>query len=145
MGLIVSGLAELHEVGLGEELISKAKELLSKILLPKTITNKVVDMYVRKALRVGVWRFLKQESKALLHLTRKKVTVVKSLTLKSILLKLFLEIELHTFKGKALFYGIILAMRKPMHKLNELLKNIPQLLTIGISYLNNPPIYRIYG
>ncbi|RLG79468.1 MAG: hypothetical protein DRO13_06010 [Thermoprotei archaeon] len=71
--------------------------------------------------------------------------MIKSPTLKSILYKIFLEIELYTLRGKALFYGIILAMKNTIYKLQEVLKDYSKLLTLGIFYLNNPPMYRIYG
>ena len=145
MTLITSGLAELHGARLEEGVISRAKELLAKIVIPKEITSKVIDRYIRKALRSNAWKFLSKESKALLHLARKLVRVVKSPTLKLVLTKIFLEIELHTVKGKALFYGIILSMKKLVSKLQELVENVQALLAIGISYLNNPPTYRIYG
>ena len=44
-----------------------------------------------------------------------------------------------------MFYGIILAMKSTVYKLHELLKDVARLLTIGIFYLNSPPMYRVYG
>lgn len=144
MTTLMAGLAELAGEGPGQHVVLKAKELLTKILLPKKVTGNVVDRYVRKALRIGAWRDLKQENRAILIVAR-KWGVIKSAILKSILYRIFLEIELHTIRGKALFYGIILTMKSTIYKLHEALRDVQKLLTIGILYLNNPPIYRIYG
>jgi len=144
MSTLMAGLAELAGEGPGQHVVLKAKELLTKILLPKKVTGNIVDRYVKKALRIGAWRDLKQENRAILIVAR-KWGVIKSATLKSILYRIFLEIELHTIRGKALFYGIILTMKSTIYKLHEALRDAQKLLTIGILYLNNPPIYRIYG
>ncbi len=137
-------MAELAEKGLEQPVASRARELLAKMILPKRVTGEVIGKYVRKAIRVGAWKYLKQESRALLILTR-RWRLIKSPTLKSILYRLFLEIELYTLRGKALFYGIILAMKNTIYKLQEVLKDYSKLLTLGIFYLNNPITYRIYG
>jgi len=127
-----------------ESIEAKAEELLAKLLLPKEVSGKTIDEYIRKALRTNSWRTLKPENRALL-LALRKWRSIKSSTLKSILYRIFLNIELHTLKGKALFYGIILAMKNHVYRLSEVLIDTAKLLTIGISYINNPPIYRIYG
>jgi len=127
-----------------ESIAGKARRLLSELLLPREISGKIVDRYIRKALRTNSWRTLKPENRALL-LALRRWRSIKSPTLKSILYRIFLEIELHTLRGRALFYGIILVMRSYIHRLEEILKDVAKLLAIGISYLNNPPIYRIYG
>jgi len=114
--------------------------LLAKLLLPGEVSGKIVDKYIRKALRTNSWRTLKPENRALL-LALRKWRSIKSPTLKSILYRVFLEIELHTLRGKALLYGIIPAMKNYMHRLEEILRDTAKLLVIGISYLSNPPIY----
>ena len=144
MTILEAGLAELAGEGLGQQITKEAKELLAQIILPQEITRQTIEKYIRKAIQIHAWHHLKRLDKAILTLTR-KLPKIKSPTLKTILQKIFLQIELHTTRGKALFYGIIISMRNTMHKLHELLKNIPRLLTIGLFYLNNPPIYRIYG
>ena len=142
--VLEAGLADLMEEGLGQQITCRAKELLAQIILPKKITSQVIEKYIRKAFRVHAWPQLKRMEKALLILTR-RLSMIRSPILKSILHKIFLEIELHTIRGKALFYGIIISMKNTMHKLHELLKNTSRLLTIGLFYLNNPMHYRIYG
>jgi len=144
MTTLMAGLAELAGEGPGQHVVLKAKELLTKILLPKKVTGNIVDRYVKKALRTGAWRSLKQENRAILIVAR-KWGVIKSPILKSILYRIFLEIELHTIRGKALFYGIILTIKGTIYRLHELLKDLSKLLALGLFYLNNPPMYRIYG
>ncbi len=127
--------------GLMSEASWRAKELIKKALLPQEIDGAVIRKYVRKALRVGAWRTLKPERKALLKATL-KWGKVRSETLKNILKETLLHIELHTLKGKALYYGVLITIKNAVKKVKT---NLTQLLITGISYLNNPPLYRIYG
>lgn len=142
MTIIATAFNVLIEKGLEKSVESKAREFLKKILLPNVITREVVEKYFRKALRLGVWKTLKPESRALILVLRKFPHPIKSPSLKSILHNLFLEIELFTFRGKALFYGFVIAIK---NCLQRILENVSSLLALGISYLNNPPMYRIYG
>jgi len=144
MSLLIARLAEVGMETIGGSIADRAKDLLAKLLLPREISGKIIDRYIRKALRTNSWRALKPENRALL-LALRRWRSIKSPTLKSILYRVFLEIELHTLRGKALFYGIILAMKNYIHRLEEILRDMAKLLAIGISYLNNPPIYRVYG
>jgi len=141
---LIARLAEIDMETSGRSAASRAKELLAKLLLPGEVSGKIVDRYIRKALRTNSWRTLKPENRALL-LALRRWRSIKSPTLKSTLYRIFLEIELHTLRGEALFYGIILVMRSYMYRLEEVLKNTAKLLAIGISYLNNPLMYRVYG
>ncbi len=141
MSLIATGLAELLGREVDQDLVSKAKIILGKLILPKKVTGEVIEKYIRKALRTGAWRNLKPISRALLIVAR-RFKLIKSPVLKHLLYSIFIEIELYTIKGKALFYGIILAVK---NSLTHLIKSINTLLYLGISYLNNPPWYRIYG
>jgi len=144
MTILEAGLAELAGEGLGQQITEEAKELLAQIILPQEITRQTIEKYIRKAIQIHAWYHLKRLDKSILILTR-KLPKIKSPTLKSILHKIFLKIELCTTRGKALFYGIILSMQNTMYKLYDLLKNVSRLLTIGLFYLNNPITYRIYG
>jgi len=144
MSLLVARLAEVGMEIIGGSIVDGAKDLLAKLLLPREISGKIVDRYIRKALRTNSWRVLRLENRALL-LALRRWRSIKSPTLKSILYRVFLEIELHTLRGKALFYGIIIAMKNYIHRLEEILRDMAKLLAIGISYLNNPPMYRVYG
>jgi len=127
-----------------EELSQRARELLARILLPDEITGAVAERYVKKALRTGAWRELRPESRALLMVSR-AWKVIRSKFMKGILFSLFLEIELHTLRGRALFYGIFISLKRGMGTLGRALESIERLLAIGIFYLNNPPMYRAYG
>jgi len=144
MTVLEAGLAELAGEELGQQIKEKAKELLAQIILPKEITRQTIEKYIRKAIQIHAWHHLKRLDKAVLILAR-RLPMVKSPILKSIIHRIFLEIELYTTRGKALFYGIVISMHDTMDRLHELLKNISRILTIGLFYLNNPPIYRIYG
>ena len=143
MSIVAMELASLSNA-LSTSLAERAKEILAKIILPEKISGSIVEKYIRKAMRLGVWRRLPLETRALLCILRKWKSI-RSPILTSILHGIFLEIELCTLRGKALFYGIILALKNPLNKLLELLRKPVQLLVAGLSYLNNPPIYRVHG
>jgi len=124
------------------DLANQAKSLLTKMLLPSRITHKVIQRYIRKALRNGVWRTLSREARALLLLSSRILIEVKSQLLSVILKEIFIEIELHTFRGKALFIGLILTLKKTITQASEVLQNVSKVLYLGISYLNTLTICR---
>jgi len=142
--ILMARLAELFEKELEQSVVYKAKEILAKMIIPKKVTGEVVSRHIRKAIRIGAWRYLQQESRVLLIVAR-RWRMIKSPILRSVLYRIFLEIELFTFRGKALFYEIIISMKNSLYKLYELVKAYSKLLTIGILYLNNPPMYIVYG
>lgn len=122
--------------------LGEALDLVSKMLLPKVIDGSVVKAYVKKAVRTGVWRFLRAESRALLRALSSWGRVVKSRVLRSIVTGILLEIEFSTLKGKAVLCGALLVMR------NGLLRvfcSAETLLCLGISYLGNSPLFRSLG
>ena len=128
----------------GEPILPKAKELLTLILIPQRINSHIITYYLRKALRVGAWRGLSKEARALLIVaSRVGLRMVRSQILREILRRILLEIELHTLKGKALLYGILIQLRRGVSKLVDMLGELTKILCIGISYLNNPPAYRV--
>lgn len=96
----------------------------------------------RKALRLGLWGFLEPEKRALILVLRRWVGRVKSPVLIKILEEIYVEIELNTFRGRALFYGVLVALRSG---LLEVLESLKFLLYLGISYLSNPPLFRFLG
>lgn len=144
MTIIVAGLAEKMEEGLGQHVVEKAKALVASIILPREITGRIIEKYIRKAILNRTWYTFPRETKILLMLT-KRLPRIKSPVLAKILGEIFLKIDLATTRGKAYLYGVIIAMQNTLHGLEELLKNTKRLLTIGIFYLNNPLHYRIYG
>lgn len=123
------------------EVTSKFKELV----LPKVITRDLIISYVRKALRTRVWFSLSPYQRALLKaLTLSRVYVVRSRVLKELITELLLIIERGTLKGKALWYGLVIALNMCKY-LKNIVLNVETLLYLGINYLNNPPIFRPYG
>ena len=144
---LAAGLTQAKERGgAGRHANEYAEALITAALLPKKITAYEIERYYRKAHRVGAWRTLPKEAKALLLTARKVIkTLVKGPALRATLLKVFLKIELQTLRGKALLYGAKLYIMNAAPKLRDLLRKIPELLALGIQYLNNPPTLRIYG
>ena len=126
------------------KLDEKIKETLTKILLPKRITQAYLRKYIRKALANKSWHLLTKLERSLLWLTSKIVSTVKSPILKKIIQQILLKIELATTKGKALYYGILILIKK-LRKIEEIVQNLTYTLYTGLSYINNPPTYRIYG
>ena len=127
-----------------EDLDKKIKSKLTMILLPSEITGNYMRKYIRKALANRSWHLLTKLERSLLWLTSKIVPTVKSPVLKKIIQQILLKIELATTKGKALYYGILLSLKKA-RKIEEIVQNLVETLYIGLSYINNPPTYRIYG
>jgi len=134
----------LSQINNREKVDDKIKETLTKILLPKQITQAHLRKYIRKALANRSWHILTKLERSLLWLTSKIVPTVKSLILKKIVQQILLKIELATTRGKALYYGILILLKKAK-KIEETVRNLVETLYIGLSYINNPPTYRIYG
>lgn len=105
------------------------------------LTRKLIECYLRKAYRTGAWRKLPVVSQAILRACR-FLPLVKSVVLKNILLKIMIEIELCTTRGKAVYYGVLYALR---HGLLEALRSFKKLIVLGISYMNSPSWLKILG
>jgi len=129
----------------GSELVEKAKEVLLSIVAPDNISRAVVEKLFRKALRVGAWSSLKPEQKALILALRKWRGVVRSRNLLEVVKRIFLEVELFTFRGRALLYGVAIAIKNGVNVAKDVLNNTVYILATGIMYLNNPPMLRVYG
>ncbi len=136
----------------GEQLSSLhmlARNLTSRLLLPQILTRKVLQKYLRKAIQNRSWYQLSQLQRALLYTASKTVHKVKSPVLRQILEEILLTIELASTRGQAIYYGLIILIKKSPNMLQTLLSKTKQLLGkllfLGISYLNNSPMYRIYG
>ena len=149
MTTLLAGLATLAGEGPGHQALEAAKQLVADLLVPRRVSGPTVDKYFRKAIRTGAHRNLPKEAMALLYILRRWQRRIISTQLLTVLRNIFLQIELHTTRGQALLYGTLLAMKNPLHQITGLLENaakhIAQLIYLGLSYLNNPPIYRIYG
>jgi len=135
-------ISETPRQEVSRSLDSRVKGLLRGFLLPEVIDSDVIEVYVRKALRVGVWRFMSPESRALMRALARWRGVVKSRVLKELVEALLLEIELCSLRGRAVLYGLIIALKEG---LTHVVRSVKKLMCLGISYLSNPPLYRYYG
>jgi hypothetical protein len=138
--LLASAATSSANLNVGPEVL----EVLNRVALPERITGEVVSRYVRRAVRLGIWRRLRPESRALLLVAR-GFAVLRSPVVTSIVRRLLLEVEVHTLRGRALLYGVLIALRDPFLRLAGVLRDATKLLVLGISYLNNPPLLRFYG
>ncbi|MEL9909439.1 MAG: hypothetical protein QXP97_02455 [Desulfurococcus sp.] len=140
-------LAELSCKGAGEEVLVEAKRVVSRVIDAGlgSITGGVVSYYLRKSLRNNSWRLLPWHSRAMLLALSKWGGVVRSRILREILIKVFTEIEVYSFRGRALLYGVIVAMARFRELLGDIVANARRLLTLGIQYLHQPLLYRVYG
>ena len=143
MSFIVEGFEKAVEKG--TVVVEHAKKVLLKLFIPSKISRSVIEKFFRKALRTGIWKSLKPEQKALILALRIWRREVKSRKLTEIVKGIFLEIELSTFRGKAFLYGIAITIKNRTGILKNIFKNIGYILATGIMYLNNPPMYRVYG
>jgi len=82
------------------------------ILLEKPFKREYLCRLVKRAWRTGVWYKLSIEQRSLLYLTSKIVEVVRSKVLEKLIEEIAYMIELSTLKGKAIYYGVILALRR---------------------------------
>ncbi|MEM1900193.1 MAG: hypothetical protein QXN90_06530 [Zestosphaera sp.] len=118
------------------------KQLILRELPPAGFTSDVIEKMFKKAVRLKIWKNLKPEVRALILALRKWKNKINSPILKTILEEIYVEIELNTLKGKALLYGVTIALRDG---LLEVIQSVKSLLCLGISYLSNPPLFRFLG
>jgi len=124
------------------EVSSRFKELV----LPKVITKDLIVSYVRKALRTRVWFSLNPYQRALLKaITYSKVYIIRSRVLKELVSELLVVIERGSFRGRALWYGLVVALNMYKYLLQDWVFRVESILYLGINYLSNPPIFRAYG
>ena len=145
LSIVVAGLARLLGEGPGQRVVEEARRLTAKIILPQRITGSLINKYFRKALQTGAWRSLAPQARALIYLARRWRGVFKSKLITSVLREILLDIELFSTGGKAIFYGVLLALKKGIESLGGFLLSKTRLLFMGLQYLNNPLIYRFYG
>lgn len=115
---------------------------LEDALLPRVIDGTVARRYARKAVRTGVWRHLSAESRALLRALSAWRGVVRSPVLRAAVGGILLRVELATLRGRALLFGLAVTARSG---LRGALRSAETLLCLGISYLSNPPAFRLLG
>jgi len=140
MSIITRLLAE-RERGISGEILEEAFRRLREAVDPGVIDRAVVERYIRKAVRTGAWRSLSYESRSLL-LASRFLPRVRSPVLKSIILDIMASIELYTTRGKAVFYGVLVALKQG---LVNVLSNLKRIITLGIAYLNLPDLWRTLG
>jgi len=116
---------------------------------------KITQTHIRNALKIALrtGRYFKLNSfeRATLVLASKLVRIVKSQTLKEILLKIFEKISPKlTLKIKAFLIGLEIAKKRVEHALMlgykkalSWMKDTNYILYLGFMQLTTPPIYRI--
>jgi len=140
MSIVMRLLAE-REKGVTREVLEEAFRRLREAIDPGVIDKAIIERYIRKAVRTGAWRSLSHESRSLL-LASRFLPRIKSVVLKSIILDIMASIELYTIRGKAVFYGVLVALRQG---LASVLSNLRRIITLGIAYLNLPDLWRTLG
>ena len=99
------------------------------------ITRRTILKAYRMAIRTGRLFRLHPDEKAILIISANAINLVKSKTLKEVLLKIFEKINPKlTLKMKALMIGY--------RKASSWLKDLNYILYLGLSYMNTPLIYR---
>jgi len=116
--------------------VGKVRESIGGVL-----TSSLISRFIRKAIRTGVWFMLPTTSRALL-LASRCLKIIKSRVLREILMGIMVEIELSTLRGRAIYYGVLVALRSG---LREALGDFKKLITLGVGYLNLPLMWRILG
>jgi hypothetical protein len=134
-------LARLLESDSDKGVLDKAREMLAELLLPRRITGEVVAKYVRKAQRNEAWRALSAEGRALLLVAR-LWGEIKSPFLRRVICNLIVEIELHTTRGKAVFHGLLIQLKRIAMGMRKVALDLKTLLVVGLSYINRPLLYR---
>jgi len=118
---------------------------------PYTITQGQIRNALKIALRTGKYFKLNPLERATLHLTSRLVKIVKSQTLKEILLKIFEKISPKlTLKIRAFLIGLELAKKRVKQALMLgykkaifWLKDLNYIMYLGFMQITAPPIYRI--
>ena len=113
------------------------------------VTPSLVDSVYRRSLRNRTYFKLHPDEKAILYLAR-RLPRINSLTLKSILLKIFEKIESYiVFRYRVLSIGLSILRRKVEQAIRlgyeraiEWLDDIDLAIYLGVSYLNTSPICR---
>ena len=114
-----------------------------KLIAPPEVTREVLEKTFRKALRLGVWKKLEPLKRALLYTARlAQITRIRNPTLKHLLTEIIIEVEKHTLRGRALYYGLLIAMNRIRILGARILRDLTALLYLGISYINESPIYQ---
>ena len=144
---IVAGAGTLEEES-SESSGRAARSVLKDLLLPRYFTREYVSRLLKRAIRNGSWRFLSPFQRSLLLVCSRICRRVRSEALYNALSEIAIDIELHSTRGRALYYGVLVLLKKasPIKRILEVAyRNIEHLLYQGLSYLNNPPVFRVIG
>ncbi|ADV64732.1 hypothetical protein Desmu_0413 [Desulfurococcus mucosus DSM 2162] len=132
--------AEALAAGPVDSVVEYARRVVAEKLVGEVSPGKV-SRYIRKALRLGVWGRLRRVSRALLYaVTRLKA--IRSPVLAGIVSEILVEIELASTRGLAVFYGVIVSLKRGF---TCFLGDLRRLVTIGVAYISLPPAFRYYG
>lgn len=123
-----------------EDVKQRAKKVLKDYLLPKEITGELIERYMRRARRNGAWRSLSPQAKALLLIARRWERFFSPF-MNEVIGMILMDIYMFTFKGKALFYGILISISRGVGKIKM---SLDRIFYMGCSYLNSPIWMRIF-
>jgi hypothetical protein len=148
--LIVSGqimslapsLAKSIMINLDLEYLKTLLPHLSKYIAIEKIDLKTVESMIRRSMRLGAWRKLPEEKRAFLRAIRnflKRGQKIASNIVIDILKKIYMEIEIHSLRGKAILIGILIRTRRNNSIDTE---NPEELLVEGLQYINRPIPFR---
>jgi hypothetical protein len=148
--LIVSGqimslapsLAKSIMINLDLEYLKTLLPHLSKYIAIEKIDLKTVESMIRRSMRLGAWRKLPEEKRAFLRAIRnflKRGQRIASNIVIDILKKIYMEIEIHSLRGKAILIGILIRTRRNNSIDTE---NPEELLVEGLQYINRPIPFR---
>lgn len=115
---------------------------LSKYIAIEKIDLKTVESMIRRSMRLGAWRKLPEEKRAFLRAIRnflKRGQKIASNIVIDILKKIYMEIEIHSLRGKAILIGILIRTRRNNSIDTE---NPEELLVEGLQYINRPIPFR---
>jgi hypothetical protein len=148
--LIVSGqimslapsLAKSIMINLDLDYLKTLLPHLSKYIAIEKIDLKTVESMIRRSMRLGAWRKLPEEKRAFLRAIRnflKRGQRIASNIVIDILKKIYMEIEIHSLRGKAILIGILIRTRRNNSIDTE---NPEELLVEGLQYINRPIPFR---
>ncbi len=136
------GLVDRNDV-VGNVFLYEVEAKFREFVMPKVISKDLIASYIRKALRNKVWFLLSPYQRALLKaITLSSIKVVKGKALRELITEILVFIERHTLRGRALWYGLLIALSRYRQVLQDWLLKAESILYLGISYLSNPPIFR---
>ncbi len=122
-----------------------ARSMLKNLLLPRYLSRSYISKLLRRSIRNGSWRFLSPFQRSLLLVCSRICRRVRSEALYNALSEIAIDIELHSTRGRALYYGLIMLLRKARSVEDAssiMYREVEHILYRGVSYINNPSTYR---